>query len=518
MAMKTITRRQVLRGLGGFTLALPLLPSLLGEREAHAAGGPRRFIALRSEHGGLLGSNMYPDDAALTELRAYAGHDVRRGDLSLSVAGGTASLSPVLSAPSDRLTARIAGKMNVLRGLDLPFYIAHHGGGSLGNYGDSTERPKELRPTCDQVLAWSPKFYRDLSTIKARSMVIGSREASWGYANPEDPQRSAVEPLHSEYSSRALFQQIYAPSEAPAEQRPPLVDRVLEDYKRLRNGDRRLSSLDRRRLDDHIARLDELDRKLNVRTSCEGIEPPGKDSVSYYSDTFFRDPAAHGAFWSLINDVIVAALACDTSRIVTLRAGDMWAPGGDTGQPAGWFSDTDLDWHQEVAHRSHEPARQAVLREAHRGFFEKVFLDLVAKLDAVELPEGGTLLDDSLVFWTQESGAYTHDPIAMPVVTAGSAGGYLRTGSYADYRDLDVVCHTGKDDPAGEVTHAGLLYNQFLGTAMQAMGLAPEDYESVPGGGYGLHFESTDSWFAGHGKHSAAVRRAAGDVLPFLKA
>lgn len=507
-----LSRRQVLRGLGGATVALPLLPSLLNGDEAKAAspGALRRFIALRSEHGAVLGSNMFPADSVLTDSQDYAGYSVRRGDLVVDSAGAKPMLCPALSAAG--LTQALAAKMNVLRGLDLSFYIAHHSGGSLGNYGDSTDNKREYRPTCDQVLAWSPKFYADLSTILMRSVVAGDKGMSWGYTNPQDPQNSAVTQLHAEDSSLKLFGQIYKDPGNPAQQRPPVIDRVLEDYKRLRSGNRRLSARDKLRLDDHIARLDEIDRRLKVQVSCSSITTPTKDSASLYGDTFFRDVPKHIEYWQLLNDVIVAALACNTSRIVTLRAGDMWDGGA-----AGWFSDTTLEWHQEVAHKSHQPDRQALMLAAQQRFFEHVFLDLASKLDAV-LDVNGTLLDSCLMFWTQESGSYTHDPIELPVVTAGGACDWLKTGNYADYRNMNLVAHDGNGDPANEVTHCGLLYNQWLGTAMQAMGLAPADYESVPKGGYGLHFMATETWYAGYQKYSPAVVSAAGDPLPFLKA
>jgi hypothetical protein len=508
-----------LGGLGGFALALPFLPSLTGnEREAKAAGGPpKRFLALRGEHGGILGKNMYPGDATLTQSQSYAGYMVRRGDLKLDVQGGKASLSPVLTASSGALTPALAKKMNVLRGLDLPYYLGHHRGGSLGNFSDTdnTNYQGQLRPTIDQVMAWSPKFYGDLTSILQRSIVAGSDRVSWGYSNPMNPKGSTVEALPAEDSSLTIFNQIYKAPADPKAQRAPIADLVLEDYKRLRNGNRRLSVGDKKRLDDHISRIDELERKLKVSVSCGDVMPPTTDSTSLYSDTFFRDPAKHKEYWSLMNDVLVAGLICDTTRIVTVHLGDMWDHSS-----ASWFSNYPGDWHHEVAHDSHYDAPQQTLVAAYQGQFELAFLDLVAKLDAVDEGNGATLLDSCLVYWTQECGPYTHDPISMPVVTAGGAGGWLKTGSYADYGNQAIVCHDGNGDPATEITHAGLFYNQALNTALQAMGLDAADYEENAGAGYGLTFtEAADeNWYAGHGKYTNAVRKAAGDVLPFLKA
>ena len=53
------------------------------------------------------------------------------------------------------------------------------------------------------------------------------------------------------------------------------------------------------------------------------------------------------------------------------------------------------------------------------------------------MASGGTLLDHSLVAWGQESGNVTHFAFSMPVITAGAAGGAIKTGSYCDYRNLE---------------------------------------------------------------------------------
>ncbi len=62
------------------------------------------------------------------------------------------------------------------------------------------------------------------------------------------------------------------------------------------------------------------------------------------------------------------------------------------------------------------------------------FLDLATKLDAVDMG-GHTLLGDTLIAWCQESGASTHDPVNMPVITAGAAAGAMKTGLLVDCRN-----------------------------------------------------------------------------------
>jgi hypothetical protein len=285
---------------------------------------------------------------------------------------------------------------------------------------------------------------------------------------------------------------------------------VNEDYKRLRNGNRRLSSDDRNRLDAHISRVHELQRKLAVTAMCGERQPPIDSEPALYGDQFFLQTEKHKEYWQLMNDVIVAGLVCDTSRIVTVHADGRWF--GE------WFTNFAGDYHLELVHTSHLPESQKKVVGAKQMFFEFVFLDLMAKLDAVPEANGGTLLDSCMMFWAEESGPYTHDPISTAVLTAGGANGWLKTGSYIDYSNRNLIGHKPDDSPAGEVTHIGLLYNQFLGTTMQAVGLSPADYENTPGTGYGQVYYEKDASYPNFGKYTDKVRKAAGEVLPFLKA
>src|SRR5688572_9485504 len=121
-------RRQFLKGTGGFLLALPILPSLL-PRTAQAQGAPntKRFIAFATEHGCVYNRSMWPDDSMLRDqVNLFSDHIIRRGKLTLRSDGARSSLSEVLSASSGVLTSTLADKLNVIRGLDIPFYIAHH--------------------------------------------------------------------------------------------------------------------------------------------------------------------------------------------------------------------------------------------------------------------------------------------------------------------------------------------------------------------------------------------------------
>jgi len=370
-----------LRGTGGALLAIPLLESLLprGAKAGGTLGGPRRLAAFATGHGGIRSTNMFPDVATLTASQSYAGHTVRRGDLALSVDGGVASLSPVMSASSSALTSTIAAKMNVLRGLDAGFYTAHTRGIHLGNLAGHDEAlvpASERRPTIDQVLAYSEKFYPSVPLVRSISLGYGYG-VSVGRENPFDPN-SPLQDVPNVERSIDLFNQIYMAPDPDEEQRPPVVDRVLADYQRVRNGPR-ISAQDRTRLDAHIARLEDFLAKLAAVQSCDEVMPPVAEAQSVMWDTpnFHTDPSAQAQYWQLFSEVVAIAFSCDTCRVATFAADALMDYAGP-------------DYHQDVAHRAHQSSpseppedplsqvfAQQIVRDGHQRFFEQVYLDFV---------------------------------------------------------------------------------------------------------------------------------------------
>ena len=510
-------------------LAVPFLESLL-PRTASAGSPFRRkyFVSMMTAHGGVWAENMFPGDAMLTESRTYAGRTVRRGALAASPAGNQPSLSPVLTAASARLTPALLAKMNVIAGFDMPRHLGHHTGGHLGNYArndanDGTPTGygygKEI-PTIDQVMAYSSGFYPDLSTILKRSMQLGqSNHVSAYWANPTT-KTGPIQFLNGTADTQAVFDEIFVKTPpSGTSQRAPAVDGVVASYRSLLQSNRRLSTSDRRRLEDHIARLAEIQRRLKVVVSCGGIARPtlnAKDFGWQYPGP--SGPTSVQAF-QLLNDLIVAGFLCGSSCIATVDA---------TMHASGPFTEFANDWHGQ-AHLSTEaasgtsgPAENNIVR-GNQGFFELAFLDLVAKLDTDDgSGSGHTILDDALVAWTQECSSLTHAQASIPIIMAGGAGGALRTGSYIDYRNRSKVIPLDQKQSYSP----GLVWNQWLGSALQAMGVPRAEYEiplyqpsrpaGVGTGGYGWFDDVTDGGDPGQaGDHNSAFA-VLGEIPAYL--
>jgi hypothetical protein len=519
-----ISRRQVLKGACGTIVGLPLLPSLL-TKSAYGADPVftrrPRIYWVTTEHGGAFESSMFPAQSLLTSSTAlFSDHTIRSGTLQATSQGTDTVLSAVLRAPSNELTPALVSKMNVLHGLDVPFYIAHNTGLHLGNYArndgngnDGKAVQSSPRPTIDQIMAWSPSFYPDLTNIRERALVMDDRPVSWNYSDPSNPSASSkINNVSGYTSSLSLFNKIFVtPTTGGPAPRTPIVDRVLGSYRRLRNGNTRLSASDRQRLDDHIARIAELQRKLTAGSgggsaaACSATIKPTDDANKHNGNS----PAEATRQLELYNEVAAVAFMCGTSRIAVLAYGD-----------TSRFVSYGGDWHQEVAHQWQLADKQAQLVQSYQRFFSTVLLDMATRLTAEEAP-GVSYLDNSLLVWTQESGMETHGSVSIPVITFGSAAGALKTGLFCDYRRMGN--RNSEFDPgAGGKQTLGLLYNQWLATALQAMRVPPSEFERWGHKGYGVPYLTKESWTPPYAKHygdtNSRYFTMASDWLPFLKA
>src|SRR6266540_89453 len=528
----TLKRRQFLRGSGGALLAIPFLPSLLPGSARAAGARPKFFVNLSTPNGGAWQENMFPADSMLTESTTYAGRTIRRGTLTPTVTAGQASLSPVLTAAATKMTPRLLGKMNVVRGFDMPYALSHHTGGYLGNYARNDSgtygKGKEI-PTLDQIMAYSPSFYPDLAGVLLRSMHLGTPDStkavSWYWANPTT-KSGAIVPIAGTADSQAVFKKVFmAAPVAGANQRTPVIDQVFANYQRLRQSNRRLSADDKRRLDEHLTRLGEIQRRAKVVVSCNGVTPSSMNASKYWVYPGPQGIANSIPAFQLLNDVIVAAFLCGTSRIATLDGQAAAAPFTDY---LGGFHGT-IDFHGLI-HLSSQTDDPALAKEAQvqiypawQRYFENVFLDLITKLDT-DNGAGGSLLDDCLVVWEQECCHITHNGASLPIVTAGGAGGTLKTGSLIDYRNMMV----NRVYPGGakQAFSPGLVWNQWMGVKLQAMGIQRSEYEipmfqpSRPAGagtgGYGW-FDDATAWIIQKvGDYNSAFP-VLGEIPPYLK-
>ncbi|MFT4621980.1 MAG: hypothetical protein ACI8PZ_000632 [Myxococcota bacterium] len=154
------------------------------------------------------------------------------------------------------------------------------------------------------------------------------------------------------------------------------------------------------------------------------------------------------------SELTALALSCGLTDVVTLRTGD-FRP-ADLGAPPG-------DLHDAYAHAVDDsPDAVAVMQENHRRHAVAVagLLDRLAELPSA----GGSLLDDTLVLWTNELATGSHGFNGVPTVLAGATD-RLNSGQYLFFPTEASIVGPVRDQPIGPP------HNRMLTTVARALDL-----------------------------------------------
>jgi hypothetical protein len=501
---RQVSRRQLLRGAGGAVLALPFLESL-ASREALAQAAPRRLVVMKSFSTQLI-SEWYPTMSG----NGYQLHDdVYSGTkadgttlLSAPLAGGPYTQAPLSDFETASGISGILGpalnpflsKLTLIRGLDFLPSVNHNYGGILGNYSSCTNATPcdadSIQPvaTIDQVLAYSSKFYA--TTPWARHLHISQGvEDSMSYSHM-GMQGGPIQQLKARTNPLDAWNDLFAGLDPPEEEEEPsgggnernklLVDRVYEQYVRLRDH-QRLSRSDKQLVEQYVTLVTELQARLSSNQTLSCTPPLEPESLANNSGTDAGDIAQK---WELFLDIVVAALMCDQTRIVTIGVHKALGPGPDPNDTTlvGHYHSEDASggtWHGLAHDWGNENSRR-MLGGINSWIATEIFAKLCERLDVQE-GNGSTLLDNSLIYWGNELG-FNHIAYSVPCLLAGSAGGFIQPGRYLDYVDWDGQAYFGQEN--GNVIE-GIPHNRLLVTILQAMGLSPADYEIDGQPGYG---------------------------------
>ena len=539
MKYDKMNRRFFLQGLGGSLLSLPILPSLLPRAHAQSLPALKYLVMMGSGHGGVgnIGDwapmpSFDPDNSLLNRLAMFPvggvnsiDHLVRHARLDTLLTSNPGHLGGNVDGGQQRLSYILGSfmnphlsKMNFLNGIDIgTFYSGHHRGVFSGNLSAPVNNPTanaELQdwPTLDQYLSASTSFYPNPEQISLRA-VTNSNTMSHA---PDGTLIPATAGRIDGYY-RSIFDK-YESSSSPAEvarrdKKNYLIDRVYEDYRRLLNGSspaaRRISSVDRVRVEQHVATLFDIQNKYkNFVSSCGDVTGP--DARAYLRNDS-RNPAGIGIgeAWNLLTDLIASAFSCGATRISGLYLPTV---------PLGYSG----DYHQEVAHQaSSNPARQLIHNSNFRWCAENIVTNLVSKLDAISVDgQTGSILDNGLVTWTHECGRVTHQHNNVGLVTFGSLGGFFNTGNYVDYRNHSNMGLLNNSPSA--IRRPGVPIPRFWANIVQGFGFNRADYERNGRPGYGDSSRNdysdrrSTSVNMGHKAYPDRIMNSLSDSLPII--
>ena len=262
------------------------------------------------------------------------------------------------------------------------------------------------------------------ANVRFRTLEVacdGNAGSGWTARGKNGKTPCQISPLE-------LYQRIYGegfidPNQAEFTPDPEVMVRhsvlsaVTEQRQKLMNS---VSSNDRSRLDEYFTSLRDVEQKLAFE--LERPAPLPACSIPALGDEEIGTMVAqvqstHKQFATLLSH----ALACGQTRIFHVTLGNAFSTLRLPGEPSAYHALT----HEEPIdpELGYQP-KCKILGEQCMGFF----VELLEAMDSIQEGES-TLLDRSVVFaFTDHGEARLHSMKNLPVFTAGSAGGRLKTG------------------------------------------------------------------------------------------
>lgn len=438
-----ISRRRLM--LGG-SAALAALAAGVDRRIARAAppAGPVRFLAVRTPHG--VDRNFWiPRNADGTEPKTP---DEPLSGLTFEYEN---SILNAMMPWRDQITILDGLDSQCIKENTRPGLYAFHGHNEQGTMLTGAQAPADregnfdMHPSLDFFLhgLLGAPVLPTASVAGAGTWKCMSFDAAGLGRTPET-------------SPAALFQQVF-----PADFMPPDPGNMGPDYtdgeNRILNAgqaqlaalEARLQGVERDKITAHREAMKKLIKTGNMPPAAfcttKGTDVPPVDGG--IPDYTMVEPItrAHAA-------VIAQAFACGRSMCATLRILDDY-PNFYTEIPdvqasgAAALYGADFRFHENLVH-DYWGASGATLDTLRKGYtaglrwaaghFAAVLDELSKVIDPMD-PNGGTMLDNTVVYWHSEFGHDGHDNQHMlhPIVIAGGGNRTLRLGRYLRLRDID---------------------------------------------------------------------------------
>jgi hypothetical protein len=389
--------------LGSVAIGLPLLEAMrispLGSTALAQNAPPKRFIVWFTGSGSIL-DKWRPSGTAdnfqlspiLAPLEPHKDHLVVVDGCYLQHANGDAHTDGMGACLTGTPLRPTSGGTGYATGISVDQVIAEHIGAS------TALKSLELSVSKLPVSVWTRLAY------------AGDNE-------PIPPEHDAQKVFARLFTDRTAGSVDDAALATLKAQRKSVLDAVADDYATL---GKRLGTDDRQRIEQHFTAIREIETRMDAVTpggsACPTTaQPPSYDSLDAMGD------AGYPLMGKLMMDLMVTALSCDRTRVITL----LWEHAAENQRFP--FINADVE-HHEAIHASQFGPVQTILT-----WFTTQQAYLLSKMK--EIKEGdGSLLDNTLIFSTSEqSNGTTHRHDNMPYLLLGKAGGALKTKRWLRY-------------------------------------------------------------------------------------
>ena len=438
------SRRKFLKTIGAGAALLPLLEADPADAQCLASGIKRLYIF------------AWPD-GMLSSMNSWspAGTDPS----SWKLAPFQASLQPY---QSDLL---------LLNGVDYKFlrdgphsettgHACFPGmltGATYQSAGKSTANDVAGGPSIDQYIGSKLKAggYDGLVSLNQGAFVDSTARLSWSAAG-----KSVVPDLDPYHVFTTYIQgRISTPPPSgtgaggssgmgtPAVDGKQLAQKSILDYVAadLNRFGKIVGTADRANIDSHLTYVRDIEKSL-TRVGTTGSGGAGGGMVTTGSGAACKVPpeaTANGKpdFKSTDNipviaklhmDLAIAAFAADLTRVAVMQIGDQgaahlilsWSPlNYKSGGPNPGDANTgDVNGFHAIAHRNVDDKVKC------DTWFQSQIAYVIGQMKSIADPSGKSMLDNSVVLAMNNMRTGTHETTGVPVVMAGSCGGYFKTG------------------------------------------------------------------------------------------
>ncbi|MEI9941864.1 MAG: DUF1552 domain-containing protein [Pseudomonadota bacterium] len=429
-----MNRRIFLRGLGGAVVAAPFLASLASRRaKAQSVAPPKRLIVMFT-HYGCITNRFFP---------AKSHGPLTAADLL------STTLAPLAPYVGKLLIPRGIRTMNewtagLLRG---------QGNDTYGQASGSYFTCQPLTPNSDNPFDFSPsvKFPPlamgpSLDHVMAQQLSPKGTPLLMRVGNVTDGPQSAIsysaastifagvgQPTPVFSALTGLFQAgPMSPDSYQAARGKSVIDLVRDDLDTLSRLD--MSNSDKQKLQAWTDLLHETGMAIGPECSQDTATRQGATQANV-------DAVSHGAFGedvltAQISDgldgadvhsaLAVLAAACNSNPIIFLKYPPNYLfKGLGLSTQAGGLA-TRIGTAEMVG--TCMPGVIDMLLQID-AYYTRKFAKLVGLLDSIPEADGSTILDNSAAVWFQEvSDGCARNHNNIPIIQAGSAGGYFKTG------------------------------------------------------------------------------------------
>ncbi|HWO13184.1 MAG TPA: DUF1552 domain-containing protein [Polyangiaceae bacterium] len=424
-------RRAFLRTIGGLGIGLPFLEGL-PERSAFAqdasAPAPTFGMFICTANGVVQAFRQEPEKFWPTQL----------GPLT------TEGMQAFANDRATGLLADYASKLLIVRGVNYPF-----GNRGCGHALGLTQCLTAAQPVGDAQSAAATGISADTliaselhpAGVEPLALYAGLKggyiDEKLSFRAPNQVRAAEGNPWNVYQRLMGLVQPETGASTGEAERlalrRRSVNDLVREELNSLMNLPS-LSSEDRSRLDLHFTSVRDIENGMLAMATCSAerldvpaIQAMNEGSAFRRSDNTIEDVA------KLQIDLAAFAFSCNASRVATLQIGDgtdgtRYTINGARAERFHWIS------HRQTSDGNDgQPIANAV--EVHVEIDRLrmlTFKHLLDRFSSYSMPNG-TLLDAAYALWTSHVAiGPSHSFNNLPIVIAGGAGGFLRTGQYVD--------------------------------------------------------------------------------------